>query len=198
MSGLEYHLRDGKAIFILQSALPSENLTSLWANFWKGHFGQNQGNRGHGLSVIPGLIFNNTGGSSNVFNTLSVECFLEVPVSKCSNIVFTVTPSPRPTQTKQHVIPTRASLLRKCKGEQGWIYLLQNLLRVAVQYNPPTVWPTNIIRRSWMIHVHVSLQCDTMKWMHLHSQPSYCLTIQYQPLWFWMIDKANNLYDTMW
>ena len=25
--------------------------------------------------------------------------------------------------------------------------------------------------------------------MRIHSQPSYCLTIQYHPLWFWMIDK---------
>ena len=35
---------------------------------------------------------------------------------------------------------------------------------------------------------HRSLQYDIMCWMHVYSQPSHCLSTQYQPLLFWVID----------
>ena len=56
-AGLEFYLLEGKAIFILKRALPSENL-KVYGNFVKGHQGQNKCNRVHGLHglrEIPGL-----------------------------------------------------------------------------------------------------------------------------------------------
>ncbi len=44
----------------------------------------------------------------------------------------------------------------------------------------------------------IMISCVECFYYTLHSQPSYCLTIQYRPQWFWMINYASLQYDIMW
>ena len=53
VSVLEFQLWKGKAIFILQRALPSENLKVDNKNFWRG----TRGNEGSGVRVTADLVF---------------------------------------------------------------------------------------------------------------------------------------------
>ena len=43
----------------------------------------------------------------------------------------------------------------------------------------------------WLVN-YASLHYHIMWCMHLHSQPSYCLTIQYHPLWFSILCHVMN------
>ena len=71
ITALEFHLRKGKAIFILKRALPLEHFKIIW-KVLKGHQGQDQGQQRSLLGKVRGL--NNFGEFLNMFDAL--ECFL--------------------------------------------------------------------------------------------------------------------------
>ena len=53
-AGLEFHLWEGKAIFILKSALPLENL-KVYVKLLKGHQGQDQDQGQEAMASIPSV-----------------------------------------------------------------------------------------------------------------------------------------------